>query len=228
MGNEIARIGGVPIYRDSERLSYVAGLAIDADGAPTAYAPSGAGLAPLDHLANAGKPGNWWGVAVGPDGEPVIQGPTDPAPGYYVSTTALADPMRKRTDPRRYVDSSTVAYVAVPKELLALGVKMGQSARVSYHGRTAGAIVADVGPRGKIGEGSIALARQLGIDPSPRTGGVQSGVGVVIDLTSPAGWSGFHARRLLLHPRTAGKIGLMLLGVLAVAGLLYLIGTARR
>ena len=33
------------------------------------------------------------------------------------------------------------------------------------------AIFADVGPHGKIGEGSIALARALGLDDNPRRGG---------------------------------------------------------
>lgn len=35
------------------------------------------------------------------------------------------------------------------------------------------AVFADYGPRNKIVEGSMALANQLGINPNPRTGGIQ-------------------------------------------------------
>lgn len=40
----------------------------------------------------------------------------------------------------------------------------------------ASAIVADIGPKDQLGEGSIALAEALGIPSSPRTGGVKSNV----------------------------------------------------
>ena len=42
--------------------------------------------------------------------------------------------------------------------------------------KTVHAIIADIGPRAHLGEGSIALARMLGINPSPRSGGVAEGV----------------------------------------------------
>ena len=45
---------------------------------------------------------------------------------------------------------------------------------MSYGGKTVYAIFADVGPSGKLGEASMALARQLGINDDPMNGGLQS------------------------------------------------------
>lgn len=173
------------VRREKGALVYTAGLAIDADGSPHAYHPiSSRGL---DRLANAGQPGNWYGV-VTVDGTPVIQGPDDPAPGFYVSPTALVDHARKQTDPRRYVDSETVPYVSVPRELREQGVKLGDVCMVLVKDLKCAALVADVGPRGKYGEGSIALANALGIPSSPRKGGCSTGFTYVVFPGSTQGW----------------------------------------
>lgn len=184
-------VGGVPVFVENGVVRWTAGLAVDADGAPNAYAPPGSGLKPLDALANAGRPGNWWGIVTHtgrPDGIPIIQTASDPAPGYYVSTTSLIDRSRPRRDPRRYVDSTRVPYLAIPPEILRLGVKLGDVAHVAYKDRSSPAVVADVGPRGKIGEGSIALAVALGLDGSPRRGGTSAGVECAVFCGSSRGW----------------------------------------
>lgn len=49
---------------------------------------------------------------------------------------------------------------------------LGCRARVSYRGRAFDAVVGDVGPTRKVGEGSYQLAVALGMDPSPINGGV--------------------------------------------------------
>ena len=171
-------------------ICWRSGLAIDADGAPRAYGPPGKPA--LDFLDNAGSAQTgWYGVVVDGDGNPVEQGPDDPAPGFYVSPTALCDPSRRPEDPRRYVDSSAVPYVSIPRELRAQGVRLGDLAWVCYRAGTPGerhceAIVADVGPRGRYGEGSIALAEALGIPSSPKRGGVDSGVAFAIFRGSAA------------------------------------------
>jgi Fungal chitosanase of glycosyl hydrolase group 75 len=180
----VATIGGVRVRRrrGERAFFFVAGMAIDADGAPRAYHRNGSPPG-LDFLANAGHPGNWWGIVTNRHGEPVVQSTSDPAPGFYVSTTALQDPARRERDPRRYVDSSTIAYVVVPALLLArAGVRLGDFAvvRNRRNGKIAHAIVADTGPAGKIGEGSIALARTLGIPPSPKHGGQDGNVVYVV------------------------------------------------
>lgn len=172
-------------------LSWCSGLAIDADGSPRAYAPPP--LRGLDYLGNAHtNPRNlkspWCGVVVGENGKPVVQGPQDPAPGYFVSATALFDPHCAQKNPARYVDSESVPYLAIPPDLRVHGAQLGDLAFAAYQGTVSWAIVADVGPRKKVGEGSIALAAALGIPSSPRSGGVGNGVACVVFLGSSKGW----------------------------------------
>lgn len=179
-------IGGVEVTIVSGIARWTSGLAVDGDGSPRCYAPSGSALRGLDHLANGGKPGNWWGLACDDDGIPYVQHMDDPCPGFYVSTTALIDPNYQKRDPRRYVNSETVPYVAVPPELLQAGVRKGDLCLVTHGPLKCGAIVADVGPKRHIGEGSIALAKALNINADPRRGGVGHGVQFSIFLGSRA------------------------------------------
>ncbi|MBS2026868.1 MAG: peptidoglycan-binding protein [Deltaproteobacteria bacterium] len=74
-----------------------------------------------------------------------------------------------------YVDAKTVPYIVLPPSLArAGGAKLGDLVQVSYNGKSVYAIYADVGPSTKLGEGSMALASQLGINPDPRYGGMDS------------------------------------------------------
>jgi len=168
----------VSVLTGSLTFFFKAGMAVDADGAPTAYHPThGKGL---DNLANAGHPGNWFGVVTDTghkDGKPVVQGPKDPAPGFYVSPTALQNKHLSRTDPQRYVDSSAIPYISLPGHHASVfHAALGDLAMVinGRNGRSSAAIYADSGPRKKIGEGSIALATALGLNPSARRGGTES------------------------------------------------------
>ena len=165
-------------------------MAIDADGAYRAYHPVSA--KGLDNLGNAGRPGNWWALVTDSgeaSGNPLTQKDTDPAPGYYISTTSLQDGSKSRTDPRRYVDSESIPYIVLPSNGR-FGAGKGDLA-VAIHvedGRCCGAVFADVGPRDKIGEGSIALADALGIPSNPRKGGIDQGIAYVVFPGSSAGW----------------------------------------
>lgn len=161
--------------------TWTSGMAIDSDGAPNAYALPGSGLIGLDSIGNAGTPGHWYGLACDAFGKPYVQGPSDPAPGYGVSPTALVDHMRQGKDPRRYVDASMVPYLVTPPELIRdNGIRLGDLAAVKRLDKLAFAIVADVGPHGHYGEGSPALAELLGVPSSPRDGGCSYGVTYVI------------------------------------------------
>ncbi|WP_372365705.1 alpha/beta hydrolase [Candidatus Uabimicrobium sp. HlEnr_7] len=154
------------------------GMSVDADGAPKAYhRQKGKGL---DYLANAGHPGNWWGI-VTKNGVPVIQKSTDPAPGYYVSQTAMFSSQKSIYDPRRYVNASTIPFYVLPARK-SMGAKIGDIAAVinTRSNKVAYAMYADVGPRNHIGEGSIALAEDLGINSSPKKGGISSGIVFVV------------------------------------------------
>jgi len=170
---------------------YESGFAIDADGAFRAYHPSD--HLGLDSLAHAGHQGNWWALVTDdgkPSGHPVVQGKTDPAPGYYVSTTALYDSRNPNIrDPHRYVDAAKIPYVVLhPKALK--HARLGDFAIVANlkNGRISAAIVADESSADlPVGEGSIALAEKLSIDPSPRHGGQD---GAVVYLIFPDSGNG--------------------------------------
>lgn len=162
---------------------------LDADGSPRAYAPIyterdedgnrekiDPPLKALDYLANAGEEGNWYGVATNKKGLPYRQGPSDPYPGYFVSTTALEDSQYAASDPRRYVDSEKVPYIVLPggsAGFKAWGVKLGAKGRATNqkNGKSVDIIFGDIGPAKKIGEASIACADALGIASNPKKGG---------------------------------------------------------
>jgi peptidoglycan hydrolase-like protein with peptidoglycan-binding domain len=173
-------VGGVSTWKVQGKsgVAFKSGMSIDADGSPHAYNPSNTGL---DALGNAGRPGNWWGLSTNSSGKPYVQGPNDPAPGYYVSTTALADARFPPSDPRRYVDSEKVPFIAIPPQLRDQGVKLGDlvAVRNERTGKTVFAVVADVGPRDHLGEGSIKLAQELGLNADARRGGAGSGISYV-------------------------------------------------
>ncbi len=164
------------------------GLNIDADGSPNAYGPNNSGL---DYTANAGHPGNWYGIVVDAAGSPVQQ-----ANGKYVSPTALQDPSKNHEDPARYVNSETEPYLSIPSNAgRDYGIHTGDVGFAYYRktDKLVAAIVADVGPRNKWGEGSIALAHALGVPASPRNGGTDAGVVVVVFKGTRRGWPRTHA-----------------------------------
>ncbi len=167
---------------DGSYTSEPAGMQIDADGAngqssAPVYAPVGYEPAPLDYLANAGSPGNWYGIITDSSGKPIVQKATDPAPGAYVSATRYRHKDRDRTDPRAYVDAHAVIFIVLPSHwrAQAKGVVLGCRAEVRdiKTGKTVAAVVADFGPKAKIGEASMACAREFGVDDSPKHGGTE-------------------------------------------------------
>jgi len=158
-------------HNQSGAILYRAKFAVDADGSPRAYGPNDTGL---DWTANAGYPGNWWGVVTDINGDPVIQGAGDPYPGMYVSTTSLVQSGYSNTNPLRYVDSENIPFIALPSALLSLGnISLGDLVYTKNitNGNTSFAYFVDGGPAGKLGEGSIYLASALGLNSNPRTGG---------------------------------------------------------
>ncbi len=167
----VSKVGGsLPVFKlkDKTALFFKADLAVDADGSPRAYHPTNDRIA-LDFKAN-GFPF----AMVHVSGRPHLQGPGDPAPGFFVSTTSLEDKTKAVTDPRRYVNSEEIPYVVLPPGLLGSGrAKLGDLAVVINRkkGKSSFAIVADIGPKTKLGEGSIALAKALEVKKNPKTGG---------------------------------------------------------
>ena len=139
---------------------------VDVDGAPNAYGPSGKQT--LDILLNAHYFNRAEKEIVGyltdEHGKPILQGPEDPFPGYYISQTAFADIRNQNEkDPRRYVDARKINYVVRGDLARRRGARVGDF--VSVHSRRTGksafAIVGDTGnPTGD--EGSLHLLQDLG------------------------------------------------------------------
>ena len=174
----------IPLPSQNSDGSYTtrrAGMMIDGDGANgqtslPVYAPRG--MKCLDALANAGGPGNWYGVVTDTgkaNGRTVLQKEGHPAPGAYVSATSYEHAGFSRADPARYVDSNAVPFIVVPSHWRAeaQGVVLGCRATVqdTRTGQLIEAVVADFGPRAKLGEASIAVARLAGVPSSPKNGG---------------------------------------------------------
>jgi hypothetical protein len=169
------------IEQDDGSVTFSAGATLDGDGAngqfgePPCYAPSSYDGPTLDVLANAGYPGNWYGVVTdtgNEDGNPIVQNATDPFPGAYISATSLnlldedGQPLPS-SSPFRYVDSATVPFMVVPPMILE-GVEptvLGCRAVItnSLTGKSTEAVVADVGPSNHLGEISVACAKAIGV-----------------------------------------------------------------
>ena len=142
---------------------------VDVDGAPNAYGPPGKKALDVEKHARSPKEAEHPGEIVGymtdyVGGPPTVQGPRDPAPGYYVSQTDFVDErVTRKEDPRRYVDAARINYVVQGKVAKQNGVQLGDFVTVysCRTGRTAFAIVGDSGNESGA-EGSLALVQNLG------------------------------------------------------------------
>lgn len=141
---------------------------VDVDGAPTAYGPPGKKT--LDVLRNAHTLGRMDAPVVGyiveddPPHRPLVQGPQDPAPGYYISQTAFEDEsVENEHDPRRYVDATQINYVVLGDEARRKGARLGDFVAV-YSRRTHRSVFGIVGDAGNPtgDEGSLHLLQALG------------------------------------------------------------------
>lgn len=187
MSKILTHVRGEPVtLNDDGSVSFRGGMTIDCDGSPRAYAPAGSGLPALDYLANAGHPGNWWGIAVNQDGDPYVQSSSHPLehpnPGYYISTTSYERKVPPIWSCRRYLNSETVPFIVVPAPLrrMVKGVVLGCRAEVVFEGihgfadpnhRALTCVVGDFGPATHLGEASMAVADFFGINSNPKHGG---------------------------------------------------------
>jgi hypothetical protein len=89
------------------------------------------------------------------------------------------DPNGQSGTRMRYADNKSINSEVVPYMVLPsggyqkFGIKLGDLALVrnTDNGRMAVAVFADTGPPHRTGEGSIELAREVGLNPSPTSGG---------------------------------------------------------
>jgi hypothetical protein len=139
---------------------------VDVDGAPNAYGPPGKpaldNLLDAHYLNRADEP--IVGYLTDEHDRPILQGPGDPFPGYYVSQTAFTDPANQNErDPRRYVDARNMNYVVRGNAAKRRGVQVGDFVAV-YSKRTHRSVFAIVGDTGNPtgDEGSLHLLQDLG------------------------------------------------------------------
>jgi len=75
----------------------------------------------------------------------------------------------------KYLNADKVPYIVVPPFIVSAvdGIIMGAEASAFHlkNGNESDAIVGEKGPKDKLGEGSIELARRLGLNPHPNHGG---------------------------------------------------------
>ena len=139
---------------------------VDVDGAPNAYGPPGKPA--LDVLIDAHSLNRADREIVGylldSKHRPVLQGPKDPFPGYYVSQTSFTDiANHNERDPRGYLDASKINYVVRGDAARRRGVKVGDFVAV-HSKRTHKSVFAIVGDTGNPtgDEGSLHLLQELG------------------------------------------------------------------
>lgn len=184
--NLVKTVGSVRVYADSGALVYKTGATVNGDGSPHCYHPDDDQA--LDYLANAGEPGNWWGIYA-PNGQPVVQSIYHPAPGYYVSTTALTNAAYPEDHPDHYIDSERYPFCVVPGnfgngwKLGDVGFVLNEKTQDNMYCATA-----DIGPANHIGEVSMLLAKCLGLKPDPKSGGCESGIVYVVFPGSDPGY----------------------------------------
>jgi len=139
---------------------------VDVDGAPNAYGPPGTQT--LDVLLNAHylnrSDKEIVGYLIDEHSRPILQGPKDPFPGYYISQTAFTNiGNQNERDPRRYVDARNINYVVRGDAARRRGVRVGDYVSV-YSKRTRRGVFAIVGDTGNPtgDEGSLHLMQDLG------------------------------------------------------------------
>ena len=191
-----AEIGTVQVFRDpgSKAIAFASQMQVNTDGAPDSYHPDDTGITHICNGVSVGPACTWkasclpefkqakaehfrgptkicfFAMATDANGLPIIQGGTDPKPGYFVSTTALHQPGENIRTPQAQLDSNTVPFAVIPGTWQTSGKpgpRLGDFG-VAYrrsNGKSAFFVIGDTGPRNKLGEGSVALHQALGNDP---------------------------------------------------------------
>jgi hypothetical protein len=101
------------------------------------------------------------------DGYPCRHGAESPFAGYFVAATTLNHNAPARPDacaPARYIDAEQIPFLVLPKggfggigigDIMIARIRQGGAERIVY------GLVADAGPAGQFGEGSVALNAAL-------------------------------------------------------------------
>ncbi|MDT4292020.1 glycoside hydrolase family 75 protein [Methylomonas sp. MO1] len=189
-------IGELKVFSDpdTKAIAFASQMQVNTDGAPDSYHPDDIGITHICNGVSVGANCTWkpkcltdfnqakaehfkgptkicfFAMATDAKGIPIIQGPTDPKAGYFVSTTALHQPGENLRTPQAQLDSNTVNFAVIPGNWQRSGnpgPKLGDFG-VAYrrsNGKSAFFVIGDTGPKNKLGEGSVALHQALGNDP---------------------------------------------------------------
>src|ERR1051326_9093779 len=147
-------------------IEIVVPMSVDVDGAPTSYGPDDKKALDFELNAHVGakRSGAIVGYLTDEHGKHIIQGANDPAPGFYISTTAYHDIKNpNKNDPRLYVNASEINYTVLATSAKNKGVETGDFCVVHAikKNTTVFAIVGDTG-HSSGAEGSLALLQRLG------------------------------------------------------------------
>jgi hypothetical protein len=175
-------------------IAFASQMQVNTDGAPDSYHPDDVGITHICNGVSVGASCTWkadcmtafrqaklegfrgptricfFAMVTGPDGVPLVQRDDQPKPGFFISTTALRQPGVSAEEPDAYLDSNEIPFVVIPSNWQRNahhGLGLGDFVAVlrKSNGSLSFAIVGDLGPKQKLGEGSVALHQGLGNDP---------------------------------------------------------------
>src|SRR5262249_50584719 len=106
------RLGRIPVQQAGNAVLFHAGMYIDADGAPNAYAPNNKGL---DFTANAKTGDRFSSIVLNGDGRPLLQR-SGRYKGFYISTTSMRQAGGSPSSPATYVNAARIPYFVLPPE----------------------------------------------------------------------------------------------------------------
>jgi hypothetical protein len=107
-------------------------------------------------------------------------------------------------------DAAKLPYIVMPRsssnfEQSKYGIKGGEVAAIIYKGKVEYAIWGDTDSPNKVGEASYAAAKGLGIDPDPKSGGVEGGVTYIVFANTVAKPTESHDSAVTLGEAAATK-----------------------
>jgi hypothetical protein len=175
-------------------VAFASQMQVNTDGAPNSYHPDNKGITHICNGLSVGENCRWkprclgdfnqarsegfrgttkicfFAMVTDKLGIPLVQKKGDPNPGYYISTTALQQPGINPQTPQAQLDSNQVPFIVIPGPWQSeqyQNIQIGDFALVYRKSNKSWvpAIVGDLGPRKKLGEGSVYLHQQLGNNP---------------------------------------------------------------
>ncbi|WP_231499578.1 hypothetical protein [Methylomonas sp. 11b] len=190
-------IGELKVFSDpdTKAIAFASQMQVNTDGAPDSYHPDDIGITHICNGVSVGANCTWkpkcltdfnqakaehfkgptkicfFAMATDAKGIPIIQGPTDPKAGYFVSTTALHQPGENLRTPQAQLDSNTVNFAVIPGNWQRSGnpgPKLGDFG-VAYrrsNGKSAFFVIGAPAPKTNSAKAPSPCTRRSGMIPS--------------------------------------------------------------